>query len=313
MIDRNKLAHDLWAMQIDVREPHLEALLDAAIATHDLFEGVQPGGHLHSYLVGMLTFASRLPTDALQRGSRILDVGSGHARLLLALKYAFGVEGYGVDKYAYAGLDSPNVLTDATRKLWALHDREGLRILSPFDIEKESLPHPDGFFDAIISQQAVEHFHDTPKPVFEDVLRVLKPGGCFLIDTPNHVALHQHLNVLSGRTVHWNLEEYFNHDFSRGVRGQYLGHWREFTMDELAQMLVWSGFEIVRAESMMYAPGLDDTTVLQHYLAEVGAILEAEYGARLIVPPREDLEARAIKVRRLRDTSLVTARRPSTV
>lgn len=310
MIDKTKLADDLTRMSVDMERDAMRALLDAAIETHPWFEGVTPGGDLHSYLVGMLAFASRLPDRVLKPGQRILDVGSGHARLLIALQKAFGIEGYGVDKYAYAGLDAPNVLTDATRTLWALHDRLNLRILSPFDIEKESLPYPDGFFDAVTSQQAVEHFHDTPKPVFDDVLRVLKPGGAFLIDTPNHAAIHYHFAMLRGRTVHWDLEGYYNHHFSRGVRGTYLGHWREFTVDELAQMLRWAGFDIELAETAMYAPGLDDTTVLQHYLAEIAAILREEYGAELSIPARADLVGKAAKVRRLRDTSIVTARKP---
>ncbi len=48
----------------------------------------------------------------------------------------------------------------------------------------ESLPYPDGAFDAVFCCDVLEHVRDLPKVVAE-IARVLKPGGVFIYDTIN--------------------------------------------------------------------------------------------------------------------------------
>jgi SAM-dependent methyltransferase len=303
-IDRPRIFADLDAMRIDMAQPHLQAMFDALVRTDADYAGLTPQSiDLHSYLVGMMAFASRLPAEALRPGARVLDVGAGHGRLLMALKSAFGVEAYGLDKAAYAGGER--------QQLWAVHDRAGLKILSPFDIEKQPLPYPDGFFDLATCQQAIEHFHDTPKVVLDDVFRVLKPGAGFVLDTPNHAYWGYHIRMLRGESVHCELPGYYNHRYSTGPRGEHYGHKREFTMDELKSMLEWSGFEVVSAETAMYAPGAEDLSgALKHYLHEVRQFLAAEYEAHLSHPSEEEIARAGPKMERLRDTAILVGRKP---
>lgn len=46
------------------------------------------------------------------------------------------------------------------------------------------IPYPDGTFDNVISANVLEHVAD-PDFVFDEIRRVLRPGGVFILQTPN--------------------------------------------------------------------------------------------------------------------------------
>jgi SAM-dependent methyltransferase len=48
----------------------------------------------------------------------------------------------------------------------------------------DAIPYPDGTFDLAFAWNVVEHLA-TPEDVFREVARVMKPGGVFVIKTPN--------------------------------------------------------------------------------------------------------------------------------
>ena len=76
----------------------------------------------------------------------------------------------------------------------------------------EDIPYPDNSFDLVFSDNVLEHL-DNPAAVFSEVMRVLRPGGSFLVKTPNkwhYVAtiarltphrFHQFVNRARGRSV----------------------------------------------------------------------------------------------------------------
>ncbi len=60
------------------------------------------------------------------------------------------------------------------------------------------LPYPDGYFDAVVSMDVVEHVPD-PLPWVENALRVLKPGGLLFLTTPNYASYS--LRALEGTVL----------------------------------------------------------------------------------------------------------------
>ncbi len=112
--------------------------------------------------------AARLP---LHGAERLLDVGCGTGGLLAeALRRHRGLFAAGVDA-------DPAILAIAARRLGRWRDRVTLHAG-----RAESLPFPDGTFDAAVSTLA---FHHLPTPAklaaLGEILRVLRPGGRFLL------------------------------------------------------------------------------------------------------------------------------------
>jgi len=63
----------------------------------------------------------------------------------------------------------------------------------------ESIPYPDNAFDVVIADNTLEHF-ENPKLAFEEIARVLKPGGFFLAKTPNK---WHYMPIIARITPHW--------------------------------------------------------------------------------------------------------------
>jgi SAM-dependent methyltransferase len=76
----------------------------------------------------------------------------------------------------------------------------------------EDIPYSDTSFDVVFADNVLEHLQN-PVMVFQEVTRVLKPGGLFLVKTPNKMhymplmarltpyKLHKFINQLRGRDI----------------------------------------------------------------------------------------------------------------
>lgn len=106
-------------------------------------------------------------TGALGRGAKILEIGSGKGRLL---NHFLGL-GYDI-----RGVEINREYIAASRELF------GQLPLTPVDSER--LPADDESLDVVMSFDVFEHIPDTDGHLRE-VTRVLKPGGAYLLQTPN--------------------------------------------------------------------------------------------------------------------------------
>jgi arsenite methyltransferase len=103
----------------------------------------------------------------LKEGESVLDLGSGSGTdtFVAALKVGPNGRVIGVD------------MTDAQRtKAERLRDRSGMRHVTYLKGYIESLPSANASVDAVISNGVINLSADKPK-VFQEVARVLKPGG----------------------------------------------------------------------------------------------------------------------------------------
>jgi ubiquinone/menaquinone biosynthesis C-methylase UbiE len=106
------------------------------------------------------------------KGQKHLIIGTGTGGLAVAL-YKRGCEVYGVE---------PNQTANDIVRMKA--ESVGMQ-KDKFTTDKaESLPFQNGAFDFIHCVSVIEHVNDVKKSLNE-MIRVLKPGGCIYLSTPN--------------------------------------------------------------------------------------------------------------------------------
>jgi SAM-dependent methyltransferase len=118
-------------------------------------------------------------------------------------------------------------------------EKEGIPY-SRFDLMEGELPYASGSFDVITFKQVIEHLPFSVKPTLKSFYRILRPGGLLLLSTPNIARLSSVVRLILRKSVHPPLEHFFNSEFP------FTGHYREYTLDELKRMVVWSGFDVAR-------------------------------------------------------------------
>ena len=129
----------------------------------------------------------------IARGERVLDVACGTGVLALAALDRVGPGG------AVSGIDANNeMLTVARRKSDQIDWHLG---------RAESLPFPEKYFDAVVSQFGIMFFDD-PVQALREMMRVLRPGGRLAVaacdaveNSPGYAALAALLERLFGDRV----------------------------------------------------------------------------------------------------------------
>ena len=176
------------------------------------------------------------------RGKKIVDLGSGIGITLKALNL-LGAGAVGVDKLVFSSEPSSIYSVKDFEKLEKIWKENDLKVFKA-DLAFDKLPFGDESLDAAICDSAIEHLPVAPKHLFSEVGRILKPDGIFLVTTPNIASFWKRMRfLLLGRSPNWDLKDYFEN------WNNFRGHSREFTKKELSDMLAWSDFEILLAET----------------------------------------------------------------
>jgi SAM-dependent methyltransferase len=107
---------------------------------------------------------------------------------------------------------------------------------------------PDECFTAVLFSDAIEHVRDA-RAVFTEVARVLQPGGSMLVTFANRRSVHMVLTQKLGYP-----EFLTNHH-----------HIREFSLDDIREMLATTGFAIEQTDGVFLypywgVPGVDALT-----------------------------------------------------
>jgi methionine biosynthesis protein MetW len=113
---------------------------------------------------------------------RILDVGCGDGNFTMLMARACKArEVYGVE-ISKEGVEMAR--------------KNGVNCYQ-LDVDEEDLPFEDDFFDAVTALELIEHLFDTDH-FLDEVYRVLKPNGLFILSTPNLASIHNRVALLFG-------------------------------------------------------------------------------------------------------------------
>jgi SAM-dependent methyltransferase len=147
-------------------------------------------------------------TGAIAAGARVLEIGTGTGTLLNALRSRGAVA---------EGVELRQDLIDQAH-----------RFFGPLPIQRVAgiaLPFPDATFDVVVSFDVFEHIRDSDGHL-DEVHRVLRPRGVYLIQTPN-----KWTNTIF-ETIRWRSLTRFRED-----------HCSLHTLQELTDRLRQRGFE----------------------------------------------------------------------
>ncbi|MBI3034053.1 class I SAM-dependent methyltransferase [Candidatus Woesearchaeota archaeon] len=148
---------------------------------------------------------------------KLLDVGCGDGSFSARLKPLYDAYGIELNPVAY-------------KKARAF----GIKAVR-HDLAKK-FPFQDNYFDVVYSAEVIEHIYDTDFYLSE-IYRVLKPGGIFLVTTPNIASLTDRFRLLLGKRPS-PIEYRLGMDTN--------GHIRGYTFADLASQLRNHGFVVVK-------------------------------------------------------------------
>lgn len=167
-------------------------------------------------------------------GKRVLEISSFLGVVDIALAKI------GFEVYTY---DIPEFQNNS--KLNELYSKFNVHPSSGYlkDVWQNGLPYPDNHFDAVILSEVIEHLNFNPLPVLQEINRILKKDGILYITTPNQVNLINRIKIILGRSIRNSISDSVTQldQTKHTICGI---HWREYTLEELIQLLEIMGFTI---------------------------------------------------------------------
>lgn len=171
------------------------------------------------------------PGGSLQN-KKILDIGCYPYHLGLALEN-LGFEVYGISSEHEPIKNNPRI--------------------SSLNIETDKFPYPDNFFDLILCTEVLEHLLRTPAIPLREIKRVLNPGGLAVITTPNVLRSQNRISLLIGKSIYPGNKAYYDEEV--GDADFYYRHNKEYTLKEMEELIISSGFKIkTKAYFVSYTP-----------------------------------------------------------
>jgi SAM-dependent methyltransferase len=189
-------------------------------------------GHRYRLWKSIQIIAEHTPSD---RPLRVLELGSAPYFFSALMFNYFEHEVIGSNVQAGVIPRKAERIEKVTVKL--RHGPDGRIDALPvylFNFELDRFPFEDGEFDLVICMEVIEHLAYSPSHMLAEAHRVLKPGGIFLLTTPNAIDLNKTVRMFRNKPIAFVYSGY-------GVYGR---HNREFTGEELAELTRDCGYEI---------------------------------------------------------------------
>jgi 2-polyprenyl-3-methyl-5-hydroxy-6-metoxy-1,4-benzoquinol methylase len=208
---------------------------------HDLRTYLTASLHRYANVIELFNLHSTVSLDEL----RLLEVGGFLGAFPLALA-RLGVPVTLVEEYDYYG--------GALDQLKTFLENESINIVST-DFTVRAIQLEDFSterFTLVTNMAMVEHLPSSPKMLLENLHRVTAEDGKLMLEVPNIAHWPNRLRLLRGRSIHPAIDGYYDSE------PPFLDHHREYTEQELRQVLSWSGFAIDDLLTFNYTLDLRD-------------------------------------------------------
>ncbi|MCX6142885.1 MAG: class I SAM-dependent methyltransferase [Ignavibacteriales bacterium] len=167
----------------------------------------------------------------LQPGSAILDFGCGPCDKTAVLQLL------GFHCSAYDDLqDDWHKLPGNREKILSFAKNCGIDFK---EARGGMLPFEKNSFDMIMLHDVLEHLHNSPRDLLNDLLELAKPEGLLFVTVPNAVNIRKRVDVLFGRTNLPPFEGYYWYP------GSWRGHVREYVMNDLVHLSEYLDLEVL--------------------------------------------------------------------
>lgn len=167
----------------------------------------------------------------LQPGSAILDFGCGPCDKTAVLQFL------GFHCSAYDDLqDDWHTIPGNRDKILSFANKCGIYFKRA---NAGILPFDKNSFDMIMLHDVLEHLHDSPRDLLNNLLELAKPNGLLFVTVPNAVNIRKRIDVLFGKTNLPRFEGYYWYP------GSWRGHIREYVRNDLAKLSEYLNLEVL--------------------------------------------------------------------
>lgn len=193
------------------------------------FEGYTAG------LTAAYRNVARTALKYLDPGGAILDFGCGPCDKTAVLQQL------GFVCTGYDDLQDPwHTVGDARQRIMDFADHYGVR----FSLARgNGMPFPAASFDMVMLHDVLEHLHESPRALVNELLRLVRPGGLLFVTVPNAANIKKRLDVLRGKT------NYPNFDYYYWMPGPWRGHVREYVREDLVLLARFAGVNVLELKT----------------------------------------------------------------
>ncbi|HET9476075.1 MAG TPA: class I SAM-dependent methyltransferase [Dehalococcoidia bacterium] len=201
---------------------------------YDFFNESAVRAYLHVALDRLLYTLRLLRRIPLQDPS-VLEIGARPYFMTMLLREYLG--------YNLTALNEPTAEAPERGVHTLRHLTTGELIEIPYvcaNIEQQPFPLADASFDLVVFAEVIEHLTYDPTHSLAEIHRVLKPGGYLVISTPNALRWDYLRKMIRGKNYYPPYSGY----------GTTARHNREFSMEELRELLDGCGYDVLDVHSV---------------------------------------------------------------
>ncbi|MDQ1357140.1 MAG: hypothetical protein QOJ52_1995 [Acidimicrobiaceae bacterium] len=143
----------------------------------------------------------------LAHGGPVVDIGGG------ICLFSVGCAALGLDASVVDDFGDP--INAAHLDVMNIHRDHGVKVIAR-DVIADGLDLEPGSVALVTCFESMEHWHASPKDLFADIVKALRPGGWFFLGVPNCVNLRKRIGAALGRSKWSTMADWYETPTFRG-------------------------------------------------------------------------------------------------